>query len=625
MLDLKADNILNEIEKFKNNIENISFKSINDEVNSCLNKGNVKKLKDDKEELLEMLYNKTIKNYLQYMEKSSINEAEKIFKKELEENKNNIKSLLIRSDNEINEYKKKYLNSVTKNKNLQEKIYSLQNYNRDLLKQIQLYQLNLEKLQKNYENISRQKTLFEELIQAYPGKNPSEVIKELHNMKDGIVQMMNDYQNISMKLYEAKENQKNLEDEYKISLQKLSFENKIIKEEKNAIDFKYNDRINNLEQHISDNEAKIKENQYLKNVLFHIYNLLFKEFALNRNINIDKKFLDIKESDFNANLFYDNEIKNYINLMIKTINPITYDIMFRETMGYLNMILRIYLPNKMNLRFQPVKAFKEIKEFIDLKMEIIDNNHKLIEKYKNDIEKKENELFQMKQEINALNKEYNLYKNIVEKEFEKTNRIIFQLKTNKENNNKDNNTINKTLNKKIIENEKFQFNKIETNFNNSKYKLKDNPFNYKIKKKKSNSINSKFLSDNYIVKNKKNNKTEIFNSHKICNTLEGNNKYKDFLNIRKSANKDRIIKENGNQEIIDKYNNIRFLVNETNRLFLYQPKMNSTQEKLNPKDKHNIFKTRVIRDYKDLNFKEGENIKKKILKQLDNLIISSNK
>ena len=603
MLDLKADNILNEIEKFKNNIEDISFKSINDEINSCLNKGNVKKLKDDKEELLEMLYNKTIKNYLQYMEKSSINEAEKIFKKELEENKNNIKSLLIKSDNEINKYKKKYLNSVTKNKNLQEKIYSLQNYNGDLLKQIQLYQLNLEKLQKNYENISRQKTLFEELIQAYPGKNPSEVIKELHNMKDGIVQMMNDYQNISMKLYEAKENQKNLEDEYKINIQKLSFENKIIKEEKNAIDFKYNDRINNLEQHISDNEAKIKENQYLKNVLFHIYNLLFKEFALNRNINIDKKFLDIKESDFNANLFYDNEIKNYINLMIKTINPITYDIMFRETMGYLNMILRIYLPNKMNLRFQPVKAFKEIKEFIDLKMEIIDNNHKLIEKYKNDIEKKENELFQMKQEINALNKEYNLYKNIVEKEFEKTNRIIFQLKTNKENNNKDNNTINKTLNKKIIENEKLQFNNTETNFNNSKYKLKDNPFNYKIKKKKSNSINSKFLSDNYIVKNKKNNKTEIFNSHKICNTLEGNNKYKDFLNIRKSANKDRIIKENGNQEIIDKYNNIRFLVNETNRLFLYQPKMNSTQEKLNPKDKHNTFKTRVIRDYKDLNFK----------------------
>ena len=68
----------------------------------------------------------------------------------------------------------------------------------------------------------------------------------------------------------------------------------------------------------------------------------------------------LKESDFNANLFYDNEINNYIKLMIKTMSPITYDIMFRETGGYLNMILRIYLPNKMNLRFPPVKAFKEI-------------------------------------------------------------------------------------------------------------------------------------------------------------------------------------------------------------------------------------------------------------------------
>ena len=569
-----------------------------------------------------MLYNKTIKNYWQFIKKSTMKEAEQKFKKELEENKKDIKSILIKSENEMNEYKKKYLNVVANNQNLQEKIYSLQNYNRELLKQIQSYQLNLEKLQKYYSNISSQKNLFEKMIQAYPGKNPSDIIKELQNMKDGIAQMMNDYENISRKLYEAKENQKKLEDEYKINIQKLSFENKTIKEEKNSIDLKYYDKINNLEQHIYDNESRAKENLSLKNVLFHIYNLLFKEFALNRNINIDKKFLNIKETDFNANLFYDNEIKNYINLMIKTMNPITYDIMFRETIGYLNMILRIYLPNKMNLRFQPVKAFKEIKEFIDLKMEIIDNNQKLIEKYKNDIVKKENEIFQVKQEINALNKEYNLYKNIVEKEFEKTNRIIFQLKNNKENNNKDNNT-------KFKDNEKMQFNNTETNFNNSKYKLKDNPFNYKFKKKKSNSINSKHMSDNYIVKTKSNNKTEILNSNKICKTFE-NNKYSDksyreFLNIRKSNNNDKIIKENGNQEIIDKYNNIRFLVNETNRLFLYQPKMNSTQERLNHKDRHNIFKTRVIRDYKDLNVKEGENIKRKIFKQIDNLIISSSK
>ena len=377
MLNLKSDRILEDTDNIKNNIEKIKpMDLVNEAINYSLKKANIKKLNDDKEETLNLIYNKTIKNYLNYLRTFSINEAEQKIKIDLEENKKNIKSLLIKSENEINEYKAKYLNLIEENNNLKDKIYSLQNYNRELIKNIHIYQTNFEKLQKNYENISKQKTLFEEIMQSYPGKNPSEIIKELQNMKDGIFQMMNDYQNISMKLYEIKESQKNSDKEYKASIQKLSFENKILKEEKNAMDYQYYYKINNLEQSIADNESKVKENQYLKNVLFHIYNLLFKEFALNRNIKRDKKYLHIKESDFNANFFYDNEIKNYIIMMIKTMNPITYDIIFRETMGYLNMILRIYLPNKMELRFQPVKAFKEIKDFIDIKMGIIYNIRK---------------------------------------------------------------------------------------------------------------------------------------------------------------------------------------------------------------------------------------------------------
>ena len=126
--------------------------------------------------------------------------------------------------------------------------------------------------------------------------------------------------------------------------------------------------------------------------------------------------------------------------MIQTMHPNSYDLIFRETMGYINMILRLYLPNKMDLRFQPVKAFKEIKDFIDSKMRKIDENSKNIEKYKQEINNKDNEIFQIKQEMSLLNKEYNSYKKIVEKEFQKSNRIIFQLKNNKEK--KDNNIYN---------------------------------------------------------------------------------------------------------------------------------------------------------------------------------------
>ena len=636
MLGLKVDKIFEQSENMKNNIEKINTTNIiKDAINLSLNKGNIKKLNDDKEETLNILYDKTIKNYLNYLKKCSLDEAEQKFKNELIENKKHIKSILIKSENEISEYKKKFLNASEENKNLTNKIYTLQNYNRELLKQNQTYLNNFEKLEKNYENISQQKALFEELMNNYPGKEPSEVIKELQKMKDETIQMMKDYQNISMKLYEIKEKQKNMEEDYKANMQKLSFENKIIEQEKNDIDYKYYYKIYSLEQHIADNEGKVKENKYLKNIIFHIYNLLFKEFALNRNIKIDKKYLNVKESDFNANFLYDNEIKNYINLMINTMHPNSYDIVFRETMGYLNMILRIYLPNKMELRFQPVKAFKEIKDFIDLKMSIIDNNKKIIEKYKKDLENRENEIFQLKQQIKALNKEYNSYKKIVEKEFEKTNRIIFQLKNNKEEENKFNLINNKqNLNcskNRIEKNQKFLFtdSENESNLNNSKYKLRDIPL--KKKKKKYKSINQKVIKNKNFINNEKilfKDKTEVLNSTNICKTLDNinnNRTYNDFLKLKKSNNKDKIMKNNGNQEIIDNFNNIKFLINETNRLFLYQPKISIMQDKIDQKDKQNILKTRVIRDYNDLRVNDGDTINKKIMKKINNLIVLSNK
>ena len=233
MLGLKVDKIFEQSENMKNNIEKINTTNIiKDAINLSLNKGNIKKLNDDKEETLNILYDKTIKNYLNYLKKCSLDEAEQKFKNELIENKKHIKSILIKSENEISEYKKKFLNASEENKNLTNKIYTLQNYNRELLKQNQTYLNNFEKLEKNYENISQQKALFEELMNNYPGKEPSEVIKELQKMKDETIQMMKDYQNISMKLYEIKEKQKNMEEDYKANMQKLSFENKIIKQEK---------------------------------------------------------------------------------------------------------------------------------------------------------------------------------------------------------------------------------------------------------------------------------------------------------------------------------------------------------------------------------------------------------
>ena len=644
MYELKVDKVLKETEKMKQDAEKIDIeKMIKEAIESSLTKGDIIKLHDDKEELLNLVYTQTIKNYVDYVKNSTISEAKKKLQKEIEEYNKNIKSILIKSENEIKEYKNKYLNILEENNNLKDKIYSLTNYNRVLLAQIHTYQTNLDKIEKNYEDISKQKILFDEMLRAYPGKNPPEVIKELENMKDGSIQLLKDYQNISLKLQEANDRQKKIELENRFTMDKLVFENKTLIQEKNALDDKYSYKINTLEHRIADNEEKGKENQFLKNTIFHIYNLLFKEFALNRNLKIDSKYIDIRESDFNPNFFYDNEIKNYIKLMIKTMHHSTYDVIFRETMGYLNMILRLYLPNKMSLRFQPAKAFKEIKDFIDLKMGKIEGDQKIIEKYKQEMSKKENEIFQMQQDMKALNKEYNFYKKIVDKEFEKTNRIIFQLNNNKERtSNKNIKNINKNMSfnlEKNNTNESNQQKQVETDSNLNKLTKSLKEKNFKIRRKSSITIKSKHKNDNILdlktpLEIMNENNAESISSNRVSKTVENyrnkkkekynkDNIYRDFIKIKKSENEDKIIKENGNQETVDKFNNIRFLINETNRLFLYRPKMNSTQDKIFKPDKNHLLKTKKFKDYNDLKMDLGENIKKKIFSQINHLIIST--
>lgn len=644
MYELKVDKVLKETEKMKQDAEKIDIeKMIKEAIESSLTKGDIIKLHDDKEELLNLVYTQTIKNYVDYVKNSTISEAKKKLQKEIEEYNKNIKSILIKSENEIKEYKNKYLNILEENNNLKDKIYSLTNYNRVLLAQIHTYQTNLDKIEKNYEDISKQKILFDEMLRAYPGKNPPEVIKELENMKDGSIQLLKDYQNISLKLQEANDRQKKIELENRFTMDKLVFENKTLIQEKNALDDKYSYKINTLEHRIADNEEKGKENQFLKNTIFHIYNLLFKEFALNRNLKIDSKYIDIRESDFNPNFFYDNEIKNYIKLMIKTMHHSTYDVIFRETMGYLNMILRLYLPNKMSLRFQPAKAFKEIKDFIDLKMGKIEGDQKIIEKYKQEMSKKENEIFQMQQDMKALNKEYNFYKKIVDKEFEKTNRIIFQLNNNKERtSNKNIKNINKNMSfnlEKNNTNESNQQKQVETDSNLNKLTKSLKEKNFKIRRKSSITIKSKHKNDNILdlktpLEIMNDNNAESISSNRVSKTVENyrnkkkekynkDNIYRDFIKIKKSENEDKIIKENGNQETVDKFNNIRFLINETNRLFLYRPKMNSTQDKIFKPDKNHLLKTKIFKDYNDLKMDLGENIKKKIFSQINHLIIST--
>jgi hypothetical protein len=366
-----------------------------------------------------------------------------------------------------------------------------------------------------------------------------------------------------------------------------------------------------------------------------------------KDIVIDEKFVGLTEKDFNPDVLYDPELITYIELMVKRMNNDSYDKMFRECIGYLNMIVRNYMPDKKKLRFKPVEIFREITNLIDLKM-------KSIEEYKNVI--KHNKIFINNMQLNYnklnekyqnLSKQYESYKILVEKNIEKSRKDYFKYKEDK--------SKKKPKNKFILN---FNKNNININFDhletNSKLKRKkgfifsDNILAFK------NEPNSTGNSKKNIKRNFSTNKKRVLSSYKgnsIYNRYYNSTKNKSEKNIinlngfnsfdnqmlklreRKMkkivTEENKLIKENGNQEDINDFNRINNLIDETNRLFLYQPRMTSFQKKYNTIDNNENNNDNEIPDIKnneDKGLYDNTLVKKlegKIMKKLNNLIKAS--
>ena len=589
-------------------------KIIKETINSCLERNNKDKLIDDREELLKMLSEQSIHNYLEYVKGRTSKEGKEFLKRELEAYNNKLKTILIKQDAEKEEYKNKYLNILVENKELNNRITYIENLNKNLLQQLKQMEINSQNFEIELIQINKKKAFLNELFERYPGKNEEQILKYLDDLKSGSLQILNDYQNIIEKMKTLNNEQREKEKEFKTTMNKLYLNNETLLKEKNELIYQNSNKIDNIEYIKKSNEQEQNRILYLNNTLFHLYNLLFKEFGLNRNLKIDKKYLEVKEFDFNPNFFYDEEIKNYIELMIKTMHNNTYDKLFRETLGYLNLILRIYLPNKMDLRFQPTKAFKEIKDFIDSKVTIIEDNQNLIKSYENAIEKKDLEISKLKMQQKELNKEYNLYKTLVEKEFVKTNKIIYQLKNS--NSKKDthkeinyNKTYNKTYNNIRIRSSKLNFDNIEKIFPN-KLRLKRKGILLKEEEIKSYNITPK--ENNKII-------NDILYRNKIRKTI----RHSEPKRIKKGKNHDKIIMENGNQQGIYDFNKVKLLIDETNRLFLYKSRMNSTIGKQYNEEETNKNKNSNRLVTYSNNYDIEENIKNKIFKQINHIIKTS--
>ena len=606
------DKIISKEDEIKIKIKEIDVESmIKETIRANLERLDKDKLIDDKEELIKMISEQSMKNYLEFVRNRSNKEGKEYFQKELDSHNEKLKTIIVKMNTEKKEIENKYLDIVKENKLLKDKIFTIENLNKILQQQKSVLEINTENFEIEMNRIAKKQFFLDQLFKRYPGKSEEEILKYLDDLTAGSIQILNDYRNTQDKLKISSNEQKTQEKEYRTTIDKLYLNTENLNKEKNEIKNQYLNKMNNINLTQKTNSELKERNIFLSNTLMHLYNILFKEFGLNRNLIINKKYLDIKDTDYIPNFIYDEEIKNYIELMIKTMHHSTYDILFRETLGYLNMILRIYLPNKMNLRFQPPKAFKEIKDFIDSKMTIIEDNHNVIKSFEKKVEDRDNEISKLKTELKELNKQYNLYKTLVEKEFVKTNKIIYQLKNSgskkeiRKNSMMNNETNNKTYHNIRAYSSKFKFDS-SSKIHPKKLKIKRRAKIFTEEEIKSNEVTTE-REQNHI-------KLLTLNTKKAQRTLTNTEPKK----IKKGKNNDKMIRENGNQLRFSDFNKVKLLIDETNRLFLYKSRMNSTIGKVYNEEEINNKKNKVI-NY-GVNFDAEENIKNKIFKQINHLI-----
>ena len=619
-----------------------------------------------KEKYIDFLWeieNNAISNYLGYLSQKNIKELKELFIKEIENFKIKANLEINKKERELNEYKSKCELISEENNLLNKKLLdfnnrflSLQKLFKD--KEEEIIQIK-EKLQFYKEN-EKLITLFSD---NFYDKDPIDIIKSYKEKHEGEINLMHEKEDLksTIKNLEKKMKEENDENKKNISILKDKIDG--LKLENNELLENHTDKIGEIIFLNKSNKKLQEKNHLLHKMLYQLYNKLFEAFRLNKNININDKYLNITEEDFLPNVYDDEELCRYIKIMISTSIPSLSDKLLRETVANANMIFRMFLRNNinLNLRFDPLITFRELKLFMENREDKIKNLENLVKKYQEMLSSSENSEKKFENMVRAMEQE-----KIIKRESYIESGKSFFIKKNSLLNNYSNNIItnvnneitnmtntniisegNKsikdkinflTLSKEYLPTQGFELTSTKNNTNENKNNNATNMDNiFKIRPKSSSPRITKYkiieynkkriMSTNNAKNNIKNKKYYKESKYQLLHCLSVVNKNENSFNdtyykkLRKITigKRGNILKENGSQKFVNYYKNVKQLVNHTNKLFLYR-------SRLSPYKYYNSFslrlkspknKIRVISKEKEYYEKK---IKNEIIHKIDKLI-----
>ena len=576
------------IDNLKESISQIDPKKI---ISSALISANKRSLDNKKKiETIEQAKNNIVNSFLSEIDKTDKNiDQLRLFSKEkFNDFKNSTNLIVERTQKEAKEYISK-LNLITKeNKMLKKKYYDLKNQFDDILAKQKNSLKEIENM-KNSENILiSNKPVFNDFLKQFKAQAPKKIIEDIEKQKDGYKMLKSEYDSTINKIIFGKKifDLKVEKEEKKIS--NMNYKIHELEEENSLKQENFGNLVEDLKKEIKKLQGLKEENDKYRKMLYQLYNRLIENFSLDKDINLQKKLLKLKKEDYKPNLLDDNEIFKYIKLMISSMNRSTSDQLLRETIAYSNMITRVYLKNKINLKYEPYSTFKELKD-------IMEKNEEKIEKLRNNVREYEEKLKIMTAENKKLNKIINYF------HMEKNRNI--EIKQNTLNINYRNSLKFKKLYNKERFSKQYNSSKYRNSslgYQNKRYRL--NSANPQIKRNllkranivdDSDSSKTQKTSVNNIKEIKKSNSIYDLNNKKIQENIDfkllrnplyqsiqsmNNKVLNKYYQIDNKINKEnKKVKDNykkaKDQNIFTYLNEFQQLINHTNRLFLYQAKI----------------------------------------------------
>ena len=576
------------IDNLKESISQIDPKKI---ISSALISANKRSLDNKKKiETIEQAKNNIVNSFLSEIDKTdkNIDQLRLLSKEKFNDFKNSTNLIVERTQKEAKEYISK-LNLITKeNKMLKKKYYDLKNQFNDILAKQKNSLKEIENM-KNSENILiSNKPVFNDFLKQFKAQAPKKIIEDIEKQKDGYKMLKSEYDSTINKIIFGKKifDLKVEKEEKKIS--NMNYKIHELEEENSLKQENFGNLVEDLKKEIKKLQGLKEENDKYRKMLYQLYNRLIENFSLDKDINLQKKLLKLKKEDYKPNLLDDNEIFKYIKLMISSMNRSTSDQLLRETIAYSNMITRVYLKNKINLKYEPYSTFKELKD-------IMEKNEEKIEKLRNNVREYEEKLKIMTAENKKLNKIINYFhmeknRNIEIKQntlnINYRNSLKFKKLYNKERFSKQYNSSKYRNSSLGYQNKRYRLNSANPQIKRSLLKranIVDDSDSSKTQKtsvnnikeiKKSNSIydlNNKKIQENIDFKLLRN---PLYQSIQSMNNKVLNKYYQIDNKINKENKKFKDNYKKAKDQIIFTYlNEFQQLINHTNRLFLYQAKI----------------------------------------------------